>query len=462
MLERFWIWVRGEREPEVWVRSEALSNLEPLEPRLLLNADFGTSASLASLHAPVGTSAVVVDLEEEDPLGQEGATPLLSFGLESSRGSEGDIDSASGSAAVPPATEAELTSAESLAVTEPSQVESGSQVESDPGISTTLTEKSPSLLVATDQEDGPSNLDTLTTEARGPPTEGELRLTIASSNSYAGPSDPSDGAVNPVTHTQKFAGVDVQPSTAVATLLFAPLGFPVSFDLRTSGDVTSVKDQGQLGSCWAFATYGSLESTILVDGGALTDLSENHLKNYHGFDWTPAEGGNYFMSQAYLSRWDGPVSESDDPYHDRDDRPSPGGPPQYYVREMLEFDTDSELKTGLMTYGAIGTVMYVDNNYYNATTHTYYYGGTASANHAVTMVGWDDSKTVPGAPGAGAWLIQNSWGAEWGEGGYFWLSYSDSRGANDGFSFYDAVPPSTYQKVYYKTPTTKVGFTRPA
>jgi uncharacterized delta-60 repeat protein len=37
----------------------------------------------------------------------------------------------------------------------------------------------------------------------------------------------------------------------------------------------------------------------------------------------------------------------------------------------------------------------------------------------------------------------------WGDGGYFWLSYYDSRGANDGFSFTDAVAPSTFEKVYY-------------
>jgi uncharacterized delta-60 repeat protein len=268
--------------------------------------------------------------------------------------------------------------------------------------------------------------------------------------SLGAPLDP-DPVKSPVTHTQMYAGVDVQPSTATApaTPDFPVLGLPASYDLRTYGYVMPVENQGAIGSCWAFATYGSLESSVLKDGGGANDLSENHLKNYHGFDWDPTEGGNYYISEAYLSRWDGPVREADDPYHDYDDRPSPGGPPQYYVREVLEFDTDSEIKDGLMTYGAIGTVMYMNTSYYNATTHTYYYTGTANANHAVTIVGWDDNKAVPGAPGAGAWLIQNSWGAEWGEGGYFWLSYYDRQGGNDGFSFHDAVPASTYQKVYY-------------
>ena len=368
-------WMRKQGQSRGGVQTDRAPVLEPLEPRLLLNADLSGSASLLSLATSSDGSALIVELDQQEEGASEAATPLLSF---------------------------EATDSGTVA-------DESSPVEESLGAA-------------------------LDSDLASPPGE------IA-----------PDPAQNPVTHTQMYAGVDVQPSTATAPA--APdvpvLGLPASYDLRTYGYVAPVENQGDIGSCWAFATYGSLESSILVNGGGVLDLSENHLKNYHGFDWGPTVGGNYYMSEAYLSRWDGPVREADDPYHDYDDRPSPGGPPQYYVREVLEFDTDSELKDGLMTYGAIGTGMYMNTSYYNATAHTYYYNGTANANHAVTIVGWDDSKAVSGAPGAGAWLIQNSWGAEWGEDGYFWLSYSDSRGGNDGFAFYDAVPPSTYQKVYY-------------
>jgi C1A family cysteine protease len=83
------------------------------------------------------------------------------------------------------------------------------------------------------------------------------------------------------------------------------LAAPPSYDLRTLGLVTSVKDQGNCGSCWAFGTYASLESSILKVGGGSQDFSENHLKNYHGFDWGPCDGGNDLISLAYL--WTSPV-----------------------------------------------------------------------------------------------------------------------------------------------------------
>ena len=256
--------------------------------------------------------------------------------------------------------------------------------------------------------------------------------------------------LDPVTHWGPYASPEVQQSAAKASAARSSASLPSSFDIRSSGDVTPVKDQGQCGSCWAFATMGSLESSILVAGGPARDFSENNLKDYHGFDWGPCEGGNFYISQAYLSRGSGPISESDDPYHPYDDRktPAPNYTVQAYVRESLIFDTRAEMKTALMTYGALDTSLeWVDANY-NSSNYTYYGTSDTSLNHDVTIVGWDDSK-VTGAPTPGAWLIKNSWGSAWGNNGYFWLSYADAGGGKAGESFSDAVAPNPYDKVYY-------------
>lgn len=93
---------------------------------------------------------------------------------------------------------------------------------------------------------------------------------------------------------------------------------PAYYDLRTLNRVTDVRDQGHEGTCWAFATYASLESYLLPEENR--DFSENNMKNLlssaypEGFDYTPDEGGNHLMSTAYLARWSGPVDEADDPY----------------------------------------------------------------------------------------------------------------------------------------------------
>jgi C1A family cysteine protease len=229
-------------------------------------------------------------------------------------------------------------------------------------------------------------------------------------------------------------------------------GLPPSYDLRTYGYVTPVKNQGGCGSCGAFASYGSLESWLLKNAAETWDFSENHLKNYHGFDYTPCEGCSADMSTAYLARWSGPVSEADDPYHDYDDRPSPGGPCRKYLERVLWFFTASDIKNALMTYGGLYVTMYMDSAYYNSSQYTYYYNGSNGANHAITLVGWDDNKVVTGAPGNGAWLLKNSWGTNWGDSGYFWISYYDSVAVQSAVAFCNAVSTLSYVTNYQYDP----------
>jgi len=240
--------------------------------------------------------------------------------------------------------------------------------------------------------------------------------------------------------------------------------YPGAFDLRTVGKVSPVKNQGSCGDCWAFATYGSLESTLLP--GHLFDFSENNLKDTHGFDPGPCDGGNADMSTAYLARWSGPVDEAADPYSATGTQSPAGLPPEEHVQEVSYLPPrassldNGNIKGALAGTGAVYTSLYWSSSAYNSSSASYYYPGTTSSNHAVTIVGWDDGYDrnlfTPPAPGNGAFVVKNSWGTSWGSSGYFRVSYYDSQIGSDNAVF-TAEDSGNYDHVYQYDP---LGWTR--
>ncbi|MHC1681730.1 MAG: lectin like domain-containing protein [Clostridiaceae bacterium] len=215
---------------------------------------------------------------------------------------------------------------------------------------------------------------------------------------------------------------------------------PSKFDLRgIKGKLSPIRNQGSSGSCWAFATYGSLESALRPK--IVTDFSENNLKNNSGFDGSPNGGGNQLMSTAYLARWSGPVAEASDPYKPTS-TVSKTYASQAHVQNVM-FLTDrrsaldnSTIKSAIMNYGPVFTSMLYNSKSYNSTYGTYYLGlKNYTPNHAVDIIGWDDNfdrnkfydpntKTKPA--GNGAFICRNSWGTSFGKGGYFYISYYDA------------------------------------
>ncbi len=210
---------------------------------------------------------------------------------------------------------------------------------------------------------------------------------------------------------------------------------PSMYDLREQGRVTPVRSQGLNGSCWAFATYGSMES-VLKHMGSNFDLSEKHLRNSHGFDWGPNDGGNRDISTAYLARGDGPISEKDDPY-DPVISTSPANLNRVldidkvlYLPDVNNFQDTADIKKAIMDYGGVYTTINSSKYYENARTKSYYNPGGGSDDHAVTIVGWDDSfpkQSFNSRPNEdGAWICKNSWGSSYMEGGYYYVSYEDA------------------------------------
>ena len=234
---------------------------------------------------------------------------------------------------------------------------------------------------------------------------------------------------------------------------------PSSFDLRTLGKVTPVRDQGQCGSCWTFGTYGSLESTCLP--AQTWDFSENNLKDLAGFDLGPCDGGDDLMATAYLARWSGPVSETDDPYNAFSGVSPLGLPARMHVQNVYALPdrtgpTDNDaIKAAVMTYGAVNISMYWQDSSFDGTTNGYYYSGKTQPNHSVTLVGWDDnydkSNFRPQPPGNGAFIIKNSWGTTWGDNGYFYISYYDTW-AGGYARVFTAEPLSDYDAIYQYDP----------
>ncbi len=234
---------------------------------------------------------------------------------------------------------------------------------------------------------------------------------------------------------------------------------PASFDLRTGGKVTPVKDQGQCGSCWTFGTFGSLESTCLP--AETWDFSENNLKDLAGFDLGPCDGGDEFMATAYLARWGGPVAEADDPYNPYGNDSPLGLPPRKHVQNVYFLPgrtspTDNNaLKAAVMAYGAVNVSMYWGDSSFDTATNGYYYSGKTQPNHSVTLVGWDDtydkSKFTIQPPGNGAFIIKNSWGESWGDQGYFYMSYYDTW-AGSYPTLFTAEALANYDVIYQYDP----------
>jgi len=239
--------------------------------------------------------------------------------------------------------------------------------------------------------------------------------------------------------------------------------YPALYDLRTIGKVTSVKDQGIYGTCWAFATFGSLESYLMPSENR--DFSEYNLATQSGFDFAWDEWGHPIMSTAYLARWSGPVNEVDDPYPDGKEHSMSASlyPLQKHTQNVFVFpdrssaSDNNNIKLGLMTYGALSVSMYWLDSYFSTSPATYYNPYNSDSNHIVTIVGWDDNYArtnfhgdAGAPPNDGAFIVKNSWGTSWGDGGYFYLSYYD---ASLQFSTaFTAEPVSNYAAVYQYDP----------
>jgi C1A family cysteine protease len=211
-----------------------------------------------------------------------------------------------------------------------------------------------------------------------------------------------------------------------------PMDLPASLNYIALGDVSAVKNQAQCGGCWAFAAIGALESAAIREGNypQSIDLSEQYLLSCDS-----GEGncnGAYDMDQpmAFLCG-NGTVDASCDPFRAQLGQELSCSPCSNAQQDLYHGAAHGDvsqavdaLKQGLVTYGPIATTMevYQDFMYYTGGVYSYSYGSDEGG-HAVLIVGYDDSGSY--------FIVKNSWGASWGDHGYFMIAYSEVTGQSD-------------------------------
>ena len=207
------------------------------------------------------------------------------------------------------------------------------------------------------------------------------------------------------------------------------LQIPSAYDMRKENLIGPVKQQGNCGSCWAFAAAASFESSFAKKNGKIIDISEQIMINCT--QNSSCSGGlPHLVFASWEERNQAIISEKKEPYLDfksacqkfnsEFDMANYGVMDLNYIFPVFPKVSDEEIKKAIVTYGAITTGVYA------GVAFVKYKGGIFGENslgnmpnHAVNIIGWDDIKQ--------AWLIRNSWGSEWGESGYMWLKYNTNK-----------------------------------
>ncbi|XP_044745653.1 uncharacterized protein LOC123307422 [Coccinella septempunctata] len=198
---------------------------------------------------------------------------------------------------------------------------------------------------------------------------------------------------------------------------------PASVDWRSHGAVSEVKNQGTCGSCWTFSSTGALEGAAKLKKGVLQSLSEQNLMDCatQDYDGYGCNGGTSIGAFQYV-RYHGIASEESYPYTEVQGSCKSFTPVLFATGFVRVPPTEDDLLKAVGSVGPVSAAIVSTDNLAD------YQGGILDdpscvgrqVNHGVLVVGYGSQN------GNDYWIMKNSWGAAWGESGYWKMA----RGKN--------------------------------
>jgi len=205
---------------------------------------------------------------------------------------------------------------------------------------------------------------------------------------------------------------------------------PPSVDWRTKGYVTEVKNQGQCGSCWAFSSTGALEGQHYRKLGVMTSLSEQNLIDCsHNYGNDGCEGGLMDNAFTYIKENHGIDKENTYPYEAKDRKC------RYKPRDIGATDSgfvdipagnEEKLKEAVATVGPVSVAIDASHEsfqFYSQGVYDEEQCSSEQLDHGVLVVGYGTTADTK----EDYWIVKNSWGTQWGDGGYIKMSRNKSN-----------------------------------
>jgi C1A family cysteine protease len=202
-----------------------------------------------------------------------------------------------------------------------------------------------------------------------------------------------------------------------------------SLDWTTKGVVNPVRDQGQCGSCWAFATTANAESVWAISNGHLLDLSEEFLVDCAtgaGYFNMGCNGGQPDSALKYMIN-NGQCSEASYPYTSGVTKTA--GSCQKCSSAGVNFSScynvtpkDQVALKSAVSKQPVVIAIEADTKYFQSYSSGILTDGIkcgTSLDHAVEIVGYGTENGIE------YWKIRNSWSSTWGEQGYIKIQRSD-------------------------------------